>query len=223
MRQTEKIVEFIRKKGVCQAADIRKKFGLKQPTVTKYLKQVGALTSFNCKGQYYILPQHHQFDENDLLFIGEIGFYKGGKLLNAICHLVEKSPQGLGARELDSALKTSTHTQLPKLFRSGRLKREQAVNRPGNAYIYFSAKPEVYQLQRDARFSQTKEEEASEPEVEVETEELPDVIEVLLTLLAHPDFSAKSVALSLQRRGKRITAEFVQRVFQVYDLSKKKR
>ena len=154
------------------------------------------------------------------MFIGDVGFYEGGNLLAAICHLVENSSQGLGARELDRALKTTTHTQLPTLFRTGRLQREPAVNRAGNAYIYFSVDPEKSQVQRDAYFSPPEPPE-EEPQVELESDELPDVIEVLLTLLSHPEFSAKSVALSLQRRGLKISNGFTRRVFQKYGLLKK--
>lgn len=224
MKQKNKVASFICKKGICQAADIMREFSLSKSSVIKYLKEVGVLTSFNSKGQYYILPQHHQFDDEGLLFIGEVGFYEGGSLLNAICHLVAKSPQGLGARELDRTLKTTTHSQLPTLFRTGRLKRESAVNRGGNAYIYFSVDSEVYQTQRDAYFSPSKSQEKkeAEPEVELKPEELPDVIEVLRTLISHPDFSAKSAALSLQRRGRKVSSTFVKRVFKKYDLSKKK-
>jgi len=221
MRQKKKVTSFIRKKGMCQASDIMQEFSLSKSSVIKYLKEVGVLTSFNSKGQYYVLPEQHQFNEVGLLFIGDVGFYEGGNLLAAISHLVEQSPQGLGARELDRALKTTTHSQLPILFKTGRLQREAAINRAGNAYIYFSADPEKSQVQRDAYFSPPEPPE-EEPEVELKSDELPDVIEILLTLLAHPEFSAKSVALSLQRRGQDISSGFTRRVFQEYGLLKKK-
>jgi hypothetical protein len=214
------IASFIRKKGMCQASDVMQKFSLSKPSVIKYLKEVGVLTSFNSKGQYYILPQHHLFDEDGLLFIGDVGFYEGGNLLAAICHLVKRSSQGLGARELDRALKTTTHSQLPNLFRTGRLQRESAINRAGNAYVYFSSDTARSQVQKDAYFNPPEELKELKEE-ELAPSELPDVIEVLLTLLAHPDFSAKSIALSLQRRGRKITNSFTMRVFQAYGLSKK--
>ncbi len=222
MKQSKrsKVAAFIRKKGLCQAVDIMHEFSLSKISVIKYLKSIGALTSFNSKGQYYILPECHQFDERGLLFIGKVGFFKGGNLLAAICHLVEISPQGLGARELDSVLKTTTHSQLPNLYRTGRLRRQSAVNRPGNAYVYFSPDNAAFQEQQESYVS-VEEIPDENQEEELTPDELPDVIEVLLTLISHPDFSAKSVALSLQRRGRKVPGEFARRVFRKYDLSKK--
>lgn len=217
----EKIEQFIKRKGMVRVSDIMMKFSLSKSATFSYLKDVGALTSFNSKGQYYILAQYHRFDENGLLFIGDTGFCKRGNLLATICHLVEISPRGMGVRELDHMLKTNTHSQLTGLYRTGRLQRESATNRPGQAYMYFSCDPERRRVQKDAYFS-PMEEPKEEPKVALLPDELPDAIEVLLTLLDHPDFSAKSVALSLQRRGRKITSPFTARVFQAYDLSKKR-
>ena len=156
MAINDRVAEFIQRKGICQASDIMREFDRGRVAVAKYLKGCGALTSFNSKGQYYILPQYHQFDENDLLFIGKVGFYREGNLLAAICHLVESSPKGMGARELDSMLKTTTHSQLPDLHRTGRLRRERAGNRPGHAYIYFSLDPAKSRVQQDFAGSRLK-------------------------------------------------------------------
>ena len=85
-------------------------FDLGKETVKANFKKLGALTSFNCKGQYYILPEEHSFDESGLLFMSDAGFFKSGNLLAAICHLVDISDSGLGARELDKMLKTRPYT-----------------------------------------------------------------------------------------------------------------
>jgi predicted house-cleaning noncanonical NTP pyrophosphatase (MazG superfamily) len=214
------IEKIFKQKKIVRLEDVNEKLALTQATLIKYFKQLGVLTSFNCKGQFYILPNRHEFDENDLLFIGDVGFFKGGRLLNAICHLVETSSVGLGARELDLMLRTTTHSQLPILYRKGRLQRELS-GRPGKSYVYFSLDKEKAKKQREAFF-------APEPEVEktVEepsVEELPDVVEVLLSLISHPNFTAKSVSISLQRQGKKVSKDFVEKVFGFYGLSKKKR
>ncbi len=223
MRSSKKkaIEKFICQKGIVRVSQITERFDLGRRAVFSYLKALGALTSFNSKGQFYILPQNHTFGENNLLFLGDVGFCQGGNLLATICHLVEISPQGLGGRELDQLLKTDTHTQLPALFRSGRLQRERALNCRGNAYIYFSSDSTRGDAQREAYFA-PEEPVAEHLEDKIIPEDLPDVVEVLLTLLAHPDFSAKSVSLSLQRRGRKVSGTFANRVFQAYGLSKKK-
>lgn len=214
----EQIKKFVKRKGSCTLDQIVTKFSISRASGVIYLKKVGALTSFNCDkngNHLYLLPQYYQFDDNDMLFLGKVGFFKGGNLLKAICHLVESSPAGMGARELDQTLKTTTHSQLPGLFRKGLLSREKAQNRAGNAYFYFSANPQKAKLQQKAYFNPTQMEETKRS-VEIDADELPDVIEVLLTIINHPDFSAKSVAISLKRRGKMVSRELVDRVFSRY-------
>jgi hypothetical protein len=220
--KTELIGKFLKSKGSCTLDQIVTKFSISRASGVIYLRKIGALTSFNCDKQgkhLYILPQHYQFDHNDMLFLGEVGFFKGGNLLKAICHLVENSPAGMGARELDKILKTTTHSQLPGLFRRGLLLREKAEKRAGNAYFYFSANPQKSELQREAYFNPPEEE--KKQAVEIGAGELPDVIETLLTIINHPDFSAKSVVISLKRRGKTVSRDLVDRVFSKYLLGKK--
>ncbi|NQZ59329.1 MAG: hypothetical protein HRT88_17895 [Lentisphaeraceae bacterium] len=217
------VKKTIRPNRLFQISGIMEKCELSKISAITYFKQIGVLTSFNKKGQYYILASDERFDDDDLLFVGEVGFYKGGNLLAAICHLVEKSEDGLGARELDEILNTTTHSQLPKLYRSGRLQRESALKRAGNAYIYFSSDKTKRQAQKALHFAPQEEVKVEEPDVEEpHTAELGDVIEVLLTLISHPDFSSKSVALSLQRRGKNVSSNLVEKAFLYYGLSKKK-
>jgi hypothetical protein len=217
------IKKAIRPNRIFQIGQIMGKCEISRISAIKYFKKIGVLTSFNNKGQYYILASDERFDDDNLLFVGEVGFYKGGNLLAAICHLVEKSEAGLGARELDEILKTTTHSQLPKLYRSGRLQRESALKRAGNAYIYFSLDKIKRQAQKALHCAPQEEAKVEVPEVEEpQTAELGDVIEVLLTLISHPDFSSKSVALSLQRRGKNVSSNLVEKAFLYYGLSKKK-
>ena len=226
MRRSKRsqIEAYIKKKPVCKISDILAEFSLSQASVSKYLTTLGVLKSYNLKRQYCILPEDKKFDEQGFLVIGDVRFFKGGQLLDAVCDLVEKSPAGLGARELDKILKTSTHSQLPKIFRRGRLQRDPAQDRAGNAFIYFSADNSKAKVQREALLeSRTAPDAIVEvPEEPLGNDELPDVIEVILTLIKHPDYNAKSISLSLQRRGKKIGMDFVSRALLQYDLSKKK-
>ena len=51
--------------------------------------------------------------------------------------------------------------------------------------------------------------------------ELPDVVEVLLKLIKNPQYTSKSVYLSLSRSGMSISRDFVDRVFDQYFPGKK--
>lgn len=221
--KADKIKHFVKMKGVCMLDEVMEKFSLSKPSTTNYFKRIGILSSFNCdknRRNYYIVPESFKFDKNGFLFRGKIGFYKGGTLLKAICELVECSAEGLGARELDELLKTTTHTQLPKLFAKGKLSRLPAPCRQGNAYIYFSSDPEKAKEQQALFFKEPVVDEKVD-KAEVWPYEHDDVIDVFLTLIANPEFNAKSIHLSLKRRGKLASRDLVDRVFSKYLNGKK--
>ncbi len=52
-------------------------------------------------------------------------------------------------------------------------------------------------------------------------ESLRDIVMILVTFINNPEFTPKSVALSLTRRGMNMTTEKVKAVFEKYDLAKK--
>ena len=221
--KAEKIKCFVKMKGVCMLDDVMERFSLSKSSTTNHFKKIGVLSSFNCdqnRRNYYIVPEEFKFDKNGFFFRGEIGFYEGGSLLKAICQLVECSTEGLGARELDGLLKTTTHTQLSKLFAKGKLSRLPAKCRPGNAYIYFSADQEKAKRQQALFFEEAVDDEKVD-EAEVSPCEYGDVIDIFLTLIANPGFTAKSIHLSLKRRGKQSSRDLVDRVFSKYFNGKK--
>ena len=223
MSKSDKIKCFVKMKGVCMLDEVMEKFSLSKASATNHFKKVGVLSSFNCdknRRNYYIVPESFKFDKNGFFFRGEIGFYKGGTLLKAIGQLVECSAQGLGARELDELLKTTTHTQLPKLFAQGKLSRLPAKCRPGNAYIYFSSDPEKAKEQQALFFEEPVVDEKVD-KAEVWPYEHDDVIDIFLTIIANSGFTAKSIHLSLKRRGKLASRDLVDRVFSKYLNGKK--
>ena len=208
------------RKGVCQASDIMAKFTLSHSTVSSYLGKIEVMSSYNKRGKYYIVKGEHQFDENGFYFADDIGFYQGGTLLKAICNLIERSSAGMGARELDAMLKTTTHTQLTVLFHQGLISREKATCRAGNAFYYFSIDEQKGKKQRSEYLNPTPVA-VEEKEVEIVPEELTDVVDILVNIIKNPEFTAKSVSISLKRSGKDIPRALVDRVFGKYFNSKK--
>ena len=219
-QKIKKIRNFMIRKGVCQASDIMAEFTLTRSTVNTYLCKIDVSSSFNRRVKYYIVKGEHQFDENGFYFVDDIGFYQGGTLLKAICNLVERSSAGMGARELDNMLKTTTHTQLTVLFRKGLISREKATCRAGNAFYYFSIDEQKGKKQRSEYFNPTPVP-VEVKEVEIVPEELTDVVEILVNIIKNPEYTAKSVFISLKRSGKDIPRALVDRVFGKYFSSKK--
>ena len=190
---------------------------------------MGAQSSVNNNSRYYIIPSQHQFDERGLLRLRKVVFHRENTLLKAIVSLVNSSSTGMNTADLKDFLLTETRFQLNKLTKEKKLLRE---GRGGaGSYIYYSANEVLATAQKQARkdLQHIKEQELKadqySPEALAEKKNSLDqqeVIEVMHTLLQHPDFSAKGVALSLQRRGRDIGLDLVRDIFEVYHLSGKK-
>jgi hypothetical protein len=194
-------------------------------SIRKYLKQLGAQSSINRNSRFYILPTQHSFDERGLLYLKEVVFHRDNTLLKAIVSIVEQSEKGLRTAEIDECLKTKTRFQLTQLHKKNKLSRDG--NRGVNGYTYYSSDEATQTRQKTQRKELAKQQEQKLQEIESSLDKREnlaesDVIEVMLTLINHPDFSAKSVALSLQRRGYSCSVELVKNIFKVYGLSGKK-
>jgi hypothetical protein len=161
------------------------------------------------------------FDPTGFARIGKMLFYRGGNQLAALVRYVECSEAGCGLRECKGFFAANVTKQLLALVKTGRLRREK---RDG-VFVYFSADESRCSEQQKAR--QHAEEDATthltvaEMLVREDKESLELLVKVLLTCLAHPQFNAKSVALSLARRGESICTAWVREMFERFDIVKK--
>lgn len=103
-------------------------------TVFRQLKAIGYHSSYSHAGRYYTLCSIPAFDSNGLWGFGDIHFSRYGNLMETIPVLVGRSETGSFASELEETLKVFVHNAVGKLFRLGRLLREQI----GDQYLYLS-------------------------------------------------------------------------------------
>ncbi|MCP4679525.1 MAG: hypothetical protein GY854_29355 [Deltaproteobacteria bacterium] len=106
-------------------------------TVLRKLRQLGYITSYSHRGQYYSLEELAQFDDNGLWMIGQAHFSRYGTLLATAEAFVTQSDAGYYAAELESLLDVSTKETLLGLFRKGSASREMF----GGSYLYCSPDP----------------------------------------------------------------------------------
>jgi hypothetical protein len=194
-------------------------------TVTRQMRKHGTLTSVNRGGAFCILPEMCRFDDLGFCTRGGTVFFRDGCQLDAIVRLVTESARGMELREISEAVGSRTAMQVLKLVREGRLGR---AGRP-RAYVYSSADEQVAARQLERRrdvLQDAEKDKASQTLAEQlageSREELQLLVEVLMTCLRHPQFSAKSVALWLLRRGCRTCTEQVGELFKRFDLEGKK-
>jgi len=203
--------------------------GSSEISIRKYLKQLGAQSCVNKNSRFYILPHQHEFDNQGLLRLRDVVFHRDNTLKKAIVSLVESSASGMKTKDLDALLLTKTHSHMAALYRSGALSRQGKG--AGGAYVFYSGDEALATVQQQHReelqrqFEKEQKAAQKTPEVIAAARKdlaPPDVVEVMHTLLQHPDFNAKSVALSLQRRGRKMSLSLVEQIFEAYELGGKK-
>jgi len=215
MSKQDRIRKFIESKLVVQVGDVCERFSIKEPMARRYLKKLKVCVSINCNAGHYVLREQNKFDARGLLYIGEMVFYNKGKLIDALVNLVEESDVGLTPPELADLLKTSVHSQLPKLVTAGSLKRAKVSGVRGFVYVSIDSQKRRKQLKarRDSLIIQN---ENIKDDFDAE-----EALAILVTMIKKPDLAAKGVALSLQRKGKKISSDKVREIVAHFDIRKK--
>jgi hypothetical protein len=180
-------------------------------SVFRRLREIGYLSSYTHKGQYYTLAHIPEFDENGLWFFQGIGFSKAGTLKSTVVALVHDAEAGRRHDELLALLRIRVHNTLLILVRDGAICRERIAR----AYLYVSGDP-----------ARAADQIASRKALLTETPEgkpvLPDttVIEVLSEALVAGGvrIAPQIVAARLSARGVTVSSAEVEEVFARYGI-----
>ena len=116
-------------------------------TVFRKLKELGYRTSYSHRSRYYTLNGIPQFGESGLWSYRSVWFSRFGTLVATGEAFVTGSETGYFTEELDNVLQVETKAALLKLYRRGRVYREEVSGR----YLYCSPHVEVRQHQVEAR------------------------------------------------------------------------
>jgi len=196
--------------------EMEKCFKVSRIVVYREMKRLGALRSINKTG-FYLLQGVRRFDRNGFFKVDDKVFFSDGDLSDALVHLVLKSASGMNRRELKKIVCTPVEVQLLNLIQKGQLYREKF----GGEYYYFLSDEKIGVRQWERRRNEFKKADDRLIVEQLQTVPLELVIKILLTFIHHPDFTPKSIALSLLRRGEKIGTGMVEAVFSNYGLCKK--
>jgi hypothetical protein len=190
---------------------------IKEPMIRRYIGNLKALSSVNCNSKYYLLPDSSTFKESELIDVNGILFHKGGTLRSVVSYVVEQSPCGLQVGAIKEKVKTAVSAILPKMLSSSEVERKNISGVHG--FIYLSTNPSKRKKQIKARKDLIKKQDDNKKLSEDFDADM--IIDTLVTMIKKPDLAAKGVALSLQRRGKKITSDKVKEIVNHFDISKK--
>jgi hypothetical protein len=131
----QKLIEVFQSEKILSLGVVKEVIGTaSRMTVFRHLKALGYYSSYSHAGKYYTLCSIPVFDKNGLWSYGGIHFSKHGNLMETIPVLVSSSEAGYFASELEELLNVFVYNAVGKLFRLGRLLREQM----GDQYLYLS-------------------------------------------------------------------------------------
>jgi len=218
-RSPDRLLKLFVKKTVVDMPAIREALGgVSAMTAFRHLKQVSYRRSYNRNGGYYSLHQPSRYDRLGLWSLGDIHFSIDGSLKSTVRRMVHEAPAGVTQRELSDVLRVRVHNTLLSLVRTGEVIREKIEA----LYVYLhpeqAVRDEQLARRRDLMASRrTRVEGGSDESVDVAV-----VIQVLLTLVRHPDAGPTDVARRLRGHAPPITLPQVGAVFTRYELGKKK-
>lgn len=213
--------ELFRAGQPVRISEISRRLQTSPATATRQMRLHGTYTSVNGGGRHCVLPSMCRFDPQGFCRIGGLLFYRDGNQQDAVCGYAGGSEAGVRAGELAEFFGVSMTMQLLRLSREGRLRRAKL----DGSFVYFSADEQRCAEQRRRRRRAEEDEAARQTLGEMLAREDRDSLEllvkVLLTCLAHPHFSVKSIALSLARRGESVCTARVREMFERFDIVKK--
>ena len=146
--RSEDLAKLLKKRKIAAMAELKQALGTDaDATVFRKLKLISARSSYSHRGRYYTLDNIAEFDEWGLWTVRDVHFSKYGTLLNTAQTLVERSPDGFLASELEILLQVSLKDALRQLTQNGRLTR----GRRGGRYLYCAADPAIQSRQLRTR------------------------------------------------------------------------
>ncbi len=134
LKVKEQIHQLFEQKQCWTIDELCRSLGYAAISVRRFLKQTGYYSSFTHNSRWYTLTSVPNFNKAGLWFYDNIGFSKHGNLKQTILYFINKSPQGLSAKELAEKLSVPCFAVLNHMHKSGMVDRFKSAK----GFIYLS-------------------------------------------------------------------------------------
>jgi len=178
-------------------------------SIRRFLKVIGYYSSFTHNSKWYTLRSIPSFDNNGIWFYQEIGFCKHGNLNQTIGRFIEKSFQGLTAKDLFNILSVPCHPVLNQMYKKEKIDR---FNTP-KGFVYLSVSESKKQLQ-------LKRLQALTPPKKIESLNPQTAVYVLVEFIKDPKASFFELSVAVEKKGVKASQQAVAQLFKDYDLKK---
>ena len=179
-------------------------------SVRGFLKQTGYFSSFTHNSKWYTLSSIPDFNKNGLWFYNDIGFSKHGNLKENILYFINRSHQGLSAKQLAGILSRACHPVLNHMYKNDTIERFKG----GTEFIYVSSVPEKNKRQLARLHSQVVEVNARQ-KLSAQT-----AVYVLVEFIKQPQASFEELSKAVAKKQVIAAPKAIASFFEEHDLKK---
>ena len=132
---SKRLLPLFHKQKIATLSELKATLGSKcTMTVFRKLSELTYLTSCSHGGSYYSLKRIARFDHRGLWFFDSVVFSSVGTLAATLTRLVERSDEGLSAKEIHELLGINPNAALLALLSQKKITREKILG----VFVYFS-------------------------------------------------------------------------------------
>ena len=178
-------------------------------SIRRFLKVIGYYTSFTHNSKWYTLRSIPSFNKNGIWFYQDIGFCKHGNLNQTIGRFIDKSFQGLTAKDLFNMLSVPCHPVLNQMYKKKKIDRYHTPK--GFVYLSVSESKKRLQLKRLQVLTPAQKIQRLNPQA---------AVYVLVELIKNPKASFFELSVAVKKKGVTASQQAIAQLFKDYDLKK---
>ena len=203
------LAELFRRKKCYTIEQLGHRLNYSLISIRRFLKVIGYHSSFTHNSKWYTLRSIPSFDKNGIWFYQQIGFCKHGNLNQTIGRFIDKSFQGLTAKDLFNILLVPCHPVLNQMYKKKKIDR---FNTP-KGFVYLSVSNTKKRLQ-------LKRLQVLTPPQKIERLNPQTAVYVLVEFIKNPKASSFELSVAVEKKGVKASQQAVAQLFKDYDLKK---
>jgi len=203
------LAELFKQEKCYRIDELSRRLNYSLISIRRFLKVIGYYSSFTHNSKWYTLRSIPSFDKNGIWFYQDIGFCRHGNLNQTIGRFIDKSFQGLTAKDLFNILSVPCHPVLNQMYKNKKIDR---FNTPkGFVYLTVDEGKKRLQLKRLQVLAPPKKIERLNPQT---------AVYVLVEFIKNPKASFFELSVAVEKKGVKVAQQAVAQLFKDYDLKK---
>ena len=204
-----KLAELFKQEKCYTIDELSRRLNYSLISIRRFLKVIGYFSSFTHNSKWYTLQSIPCFDKNGIWFYQDIGFCNHGNLNHTIGRFIDKSFQGLTAKDLFTMLSVPCHPVLNQMYKKKKIDRYHTPK--GFVYLSVSESKKRLQLKRLQVLT---------PALKIERLNPQTAVYVLVELIKNPKASFVELSVAVNKKGGKASQRAIAQLFKDYDLKK---